>query len=55
MDLQSWLQSINIFRFVDFSVLYSWLPSSIAGAITVVLGFLFVLAVIGLIRRFLLR
>lgn len=50
-----WRSSINIFDDIDFSILYDWLPQDIEAVIQVVLAFLLVLAVLGLVKHFLLR
>lgn len=43
----------HIFDDIDFTILYDWLPSDIGAVITVVIGFLFILALFGLLRRLL--
>lgn len=43
----------HIFDDIDFTILYDWLPSDIGTVITVVIGFLFILALFGLLRRLL--
>mgnify|MGYP003290956922 CR=1 FL=1 len=53
--LSGWLSSFNVFNDIDFSILYDWLPSDVQSVIGFCLSFIFVLCVIGLIRKFLLR
>lgn len=43
----------NIFDDVDFTILYNWLPSDIAGVITTVIAVLLFLALFGILRRIL--
>lgn len=45
----------NIFQGVNFTILYNWLPTDIANVITTCIGILLVLAVLGLVRKFLLH
>lgn len=46
------VQTISgVFHDVDFTILYSWLPSDIAGVITAVIAVLLFLAVFGILRR----
>lgn len=57
-DIVEWVHSTvehigDIFADVDFTLLYSWLPSDIAAVITTVIAILLVLAVFGLIKRLL--
>ena len=53
-----WIESTaetvgGLFSDIDFTVLYSWLPGDIAAVITAVIAVLLVLAVFGLLKRFL--
>lgn len=41
----------GVFSDVDFTILYSWLPSDIAGVITAVIAVLLFLALFGILRR----
>lgn len=50
-----WDSIVNIFSDLDLSVLYSWMPSDIQLAIVAGIGLIFVIAVIGIVKRFLLR
>lgn len=43
----------SIFADVDFTILYSWLPSDIVGVITAIIAVLLFLALFGLLRRLL--
>ena len=45
----------SVFSDVDFRILYDWLPSDIEAVITTCIAALLVLALLGLIRRFLLN
>lgn len=53
-----WIESTaetvgGLFSDIDFTVLYSWLPGDIAAVITAVIAVLLILAVFGLLKRFL--
>lgn len=53
--IDSVLETISgIFSDVDFTVLYSWLPSDIGSVITAVIAVLIFLALIGLIKKMIL-
>lgn len=41
----------GVFSDVDFTILYSWLPSDIAAVITAVIAILLFLAIFGILRR----
>lgn len=41
----------GVFSDVDFTVLYSWLPSDIAAVITAIIAILLFLAIFGILRR----
>lgn len=41
----------GVFSDVDFTILYSWLPSDIAAVITAVIAVLLFLAIFGILRR----
>ena len=43
----------NVFHDVDFTILYSWLPSDISTVITSVIAVLLFLALFGILRRIL--
>lgn len=43
----------SIFADVDFTILYSWLPSDIVAVITAIIAVLLFLAIFGLLRRIL--
>lgn len=43
----------SIFSDVDFTILYSWLPSDIVAVITAIIAVLLFLALFGLLRRLL--
>lgn len=43
----------SIFADVDFTILYSWLPSDISSVITAIIAVLLFLALFGLLRRIL--
>ena len=52
--IESTFESISsIFADVDFTILYSWLPSDIVAVITAIIAVLLFLAVFGLLRRIL--
>lgn len=53
--LNGWRNSFTLFDGVDFSVLYDWLPDDITTVVALCISFLFVLALIGLVKHFLLR
>lgn len=51
-----WIESTvgtisGVFSDVDFTILYSWLPSDIVGVITAVIAVLLFLALFGILRR----
>lgn len=57
-DIVEWIEGAvqtveGIFSDVDFTILYSWLPSDIAGVITAIIAVLLFLAVFGILRRLL--
>lgn len=57
-DIVDWIEGAvqtveGIFSDVDFTILYSWLPSDIAGVITAIIAVLLFLAVFGILRRLL--
>lgn len=53
--IQNTVQAIgNIFADIDFSVLYSWCPSDIAGVIAAIISVMIVLALIGLLKKMIL-
>lgn len=57
-DIVDWITNTvetieGIFSDVDFTVLYSWLPSDIAGVITAIIAILLFLAIFGLLKRLL--
>lgn len=41
----------SVFADIDFSILYNWLPSDIASAITACIAVLFFLAIIALVKK----
>lgn len=43
---------VAVFADVDFTILYDWLPSDVQFCITGVLVILFVLCIVGLIKKF---
>lgn len=43
----------GLFADVDFTILYSWLPSDIAAVITAVIAILLFMAIFGLLKRLL--
>lgn len=43
----------SVFADIDFTILYSWLPSDIAAVITAVIAVLLFLAIFGIVRRIL--
>lgn len=45
------IQGLNIFGGIDFSVLYSWLPSDIGATCAVIIAISIILWVFGLIKR----
>lgn len=50
--IESTVETISgVFSDVDFTILYSWLPSDIAGVITAVIAVLLFLALFGILRR----
>lgn len=55
-DVVGWISSViedinRIFADVDFTVLYSWLPSDIQTVITAILAILLFIALIGLLKK----
>lgn len=57
-DIVDWITNTvetieGIFSDVDFTVLYSWLPSDIAAVITAIIAILLFLAIFGLLKRLL--
>lgn len=50
-SIDALISDLDVFSSIDFSVLYSWLPSDIASSIQLCLGALAVLAVMGILRR----
>lgn len=50
-SIDALISDFDVFSSIDFSVLYSWLPGDIAGAIGLCLKFLAILAVLGILRR----
>lgn len=50
--IESTVETISgVFSDVDFTILYSWLPSDIAAVITAVIAILLFLAIFGILRR----
>lgn len=57
-SIVNWIKEViskvsGVFSDVDFSVLYSWLPSDIAGVISAIIVVLLFLALFGLVRKIL--
>lgn len=57
-DIVDWITNTvetieGIFSDVDFTVLYSWLPSDIVAVITAIIAILLFLAIFGLLKRLL--
>lgn len=52
-SLDEFFSSFDPFNIIDFSILYSWLPSDIVSTIRICLTCLFVLAVVGLLGKLL--
>lgn len=52
-NLNDWLDQYNIFTGLEFHILYDWLPSDIAAAITASIVILLILSILGLIKKFL--
>lgn len=48
----SLVDKINVFTGVDFSVLYSWLPSDISGTCALLITFCFIMFALGIIDKF---
>lgn len=50
-SIENFISQFDIFSGVDFSAVYSWLPSDIAGTISGCLKLLAIFAVLGILRR----
>lgn len=50
--IESTVETISgVFSDIDFTILYSWLPSDIAAVITAIIAILLFLAIFGILRR----